>query len=151
MTQGNIRLLMYKGDGRIGNKLIRWWTGSQYSHCEIQIGQICYSSSIMDGGVRCKSINIDSEHWDAIDLPNHLSDAVLDLFKKTEGSGYSYLDLILDQVFNRSKNSSSRFFCSEWCAWALGLPNPTSYSPRTLADLVKYLLKQGLTFDAKLQ
>lgn len=29
------QLALYKGKGKIGNAFIRWWTGSQYSHCEL--------------------------------------------------------------------------------------------------------------------
>ena len=144
MQDQEIHLLLYKGRGKIGNALIRWWTNSIYSHCEIRIGSTCYSSSLTDGGVRAKVIEIDPEHWDIIKLPSELIPSTLELFEKTKGKGYSYLDLFLDQILNRAKNRSSRYFCSEWCARAINLPNPSLYSPRTLADLVLFLIKRGL-------
>jgi hypothetical protein len=63
-----VRLAMYKGRGQIGNAFIRWWTGSQYSHCELVVSGWCYSSSMMDKGVRRKLINLDAAKWDLIDL-----------------------------------------------------------------------------------
>ena len=49
-----VQLAMYKAKGDLFNGLIRWWTGSQYSHCELVVRGVCYSSTIRDGGVRAK-------------------------------------------------------------------------------------------------
>ena len=48
----SVQLALYKGRGTLFNALIRWWTRSPYSHCELVINGTCYSSSIRDGGVR---------------------------------------------------------------------------------------------------
>lgn len=142
MKQESVQLLMYKGKGKIGNALIRWWTKSEYSHCEIRIGSLCYSSSLTDGGVRSKVIEVKPENWDIIELNPEIACSVLALFKQTKGKGYSYLDLLLAQIFNTARNRSSKDFCSEWCARALRLPNATTYSPKTLNDLVLYLIEK---------
>lgn len=134
------QLAMYKGKGRIGNALIRAWTRSIYSHCELVVDGVCYSSSLMDGGVRSKVIDLDSGNWDLIELPDHFDDLILAHFEATRGLSYGWLDLIRSQIFNSGANQPGADFCSEWCAAAMGLPNATIFSPATLGDLVRALL-----------
>lgn len=134
------QLALYKGKGRIGNAMIRVWTGSVYSHCELVIDGVAYSSSLMDGGVRSKRIAFRDDHWDMLDLPQRFDAAILAHFDATRGSRYSWLDLIRSQIFNTGANEVGASFCSEWCAEALGLPNGTIFSPRTLGELIRVLL-----------
>ncbi len=67
-----IRLAFYKGRTRIGNRLIADLTGGPYSHVELIMEEgnggwaLCLSSSMMDGGVRVKLINIASANWDIV-------------------------------------------------------------------------------------
>lgn len=128
-----MRLALYKGRGTVGNALIRWWTRSPYSHCEIVIGEIAYSSSLRDGGVRAQRIEFAPEHWDFVDLPWADGTGVRRHYARTMDEPYGWLDVLWRQVFNRRGNAWG-WFCSEWCAAALGLPNPQLYSPATLGD-----------------
>lgn len=134
-----VQLALYKGKGKIGNALIRWWTRSPYSHCELVVNGVCYSSSIMDGGVRPKSIDLNTGHWELIDLPEILEAGVLAYFAATEGDEYGWIDLLLSQVFNTASDQRGAAFCSEWCAAAIGFPTPAIYSPRTLGELARWL------------
>ncbi|MFT3758441.1 hypothetical protein [Thauera sp.] len=128
-----MKLALYKGRGNLGNALIRWWTKSPYSHCELVIGEIWYSSSVRDGGVRAKRLEPNPAHWDYIELPWADAEQVQWYFRSTQGEPYGWLDLIKRQVFNRPGNDFGAF-CSEWCAEALGLPTPQQYSPGTLGE-----------------
>ena len=94
----------------------------------------------MDGGVRGKRIDLNPEHWDLIELPQHFDLHVLHHFYATEGQRYSWFDLIRSQIFNLGSDEEGAAFCSEWCARALGLPCATIFSPRTLGELVSGLL-----------
>lgn len=131
-----MKLALYKGKGQVGNALIRWWTRSPYSHCEIVIGEMSYSSSLMDGGVRAKRIDHNPAHWDFVALPWAEPHRVESLMCDTHGEPYGWLDLLWRQVLNRPGDARG-WFCSEWCAAALGLPNPQLYSPATLGDYCK--------------
>lgn len=142
-----MKLALYKGKGCIGNYLIRKWTSSKYSHCEIVIGDLCYSSSLMDCGVRAKKIDLKEENWDFIALPEYLIPSVLYYYEKTKDYSYSWLDLIRSQIFNKVQDQEYSSFCSEWCAAALGIPNPTIYNPRTLGELAKYLFETKRRVD----
>ena len=139
-----VQLALYKGKGLIGNAMIRWWTSSQYSHCELVVDGICYSSSLMDKGVRKKVIDLKPENWYLVDLPSYLAPEVLEYFELTKGQKYGWLDLIRSQIFNTASDEEGTSFCSEWCAKAIGIPSPTIYSPKTLHLLLLYLFSSNL-------
>lgn len=131
-----MKLALYKGSGSIGNAIIRWWTRSPYSHCEIVVGDLWYSASMLDGGVRAKRIDPNPAHWDFVALPWATDYEVKMLYAQTQGEPYGWLDLLWRQAFNRPGDSRG-WFCSEWCAAALGLPAPQAYSPATLGAYCK--------------
>lgn len=141
-----VQLALYKGEGQIGNAMIRWWTRSPYSHCELVVDGYCYSSSVMDKGVRRKrvgpgvdEISLSPDNWDIIDLPWAGPVAVVTYFELTDPDRYGWPSLIASQVFNRNRQVEHAAFCSEWCAAALGLPCPASYSPATLGAFAAWL------------
>jgi hypothetical protein len=128
-----VQLAMYKAKGDMFNGLIRWWTGSQYSHCELVVRGVCYSSTIRDGGVRAKVMALPSDRWDVIDLPWADVDRVTDWFIQHERDRYGWLDLITSQLFGMQRDGRGEF-CSEACAKALGLRGATRLSPQGLLD-----------------
>ena len=148
MSPRPIYLALYKGrrDGawyqpdiaaaRLSDWIIRTLTLSQYSHCELALahgnGQYdCYSSSIRDGGVRVKTMPLPSEKWDLI--PVRATEAqVRSAFETTRGARYDWLGAT--GVITRWRHDKRKWFCSEWCAAALGLQYPDRYSPQALAD-----------------
>lgn len=144
-----VRLALYIGAGRVGNALIRWWTGDPASHCELVIDGWCYSSSLMDGGVRRKRIGPGADEislapgkWLLIALPWADPHQALTYFARTAGTRYGWASLILSQLLNRNRRVAGGEFCSEWCAAALGLPAPSSLNPATLRDWSAYLANQ---------
>lgn len=145
MTVQTVQLALYKGKGQIGNAAIRKWTGSIYSHSELVVDGWCYSSSVMDKGVRRKrvgfgadEISLREDHWDRIELPWADADAIVRYFEATRGDRYGWPSLIASQVFNRNQTSDHAAFCSEWDAAALELPNPSIYNPGTLGDFCRW-------------
>ena len=134
-----IQYAMFKGKGMIGNALVRWWKRSKYSHCELVINGVCYSSSVMDGGVRAKVIELDPEKWDLIDLPWASPTLTFDYYDYTKGQHYSWWSILWSQFFSRETDEPKASFCSEWCASALGLPTPVIHSPESLGHLLSYL------------
>lgn len=140
-----VTLAMYKGYGGLGNAIIRAWTRSPYSHCELVIDGWCYSSSVMDKGVRRKRVGQSpveislGAHWDLIALPWADAAAILRYFDATDSDTYGWPSLIASQVFNRNRHTAHAQFCSEWCAAALGLPSPSSYSPATLGNMCGFV------------
>ena len=135
----NVQLALRKNDTRLTAHAIQWWTNSIYSHCEIVVDNMCYSSSAMDGGVRRKQIALDREKWDVVELAWADAGRVLSYFQATDPQKYGWLGLVVSQLFNLNRETKGAQFCSQWCAAALGLPNPASYSPRTLAELCEHM------------
>ena len=147
MTQ--VYLALYKGRkrGKTPRELwqrlmdwaVRWATSGQYSHCEIAVKHSfaddyhCYSASLRDGGVRMKTMTLPADKWDSI--PINQLDAYIDVlnyFAQTRGKPYDLIGAC--GVVLGIKGSLKKWFCSEWCAAALGLQYPDRYSPQNLAD-----------------
>lgn len=118
----------------IGGRLVCFWTKSEFSHCEVVVDGECYSSSIRDGGVRAKYIDLHQRHWEVFDLPWADAVRVKLLYQETRKHRYGWLDLIGSQFFNARRQDSGKWFCSEWCAAALGFSSPEIYSPGLLGD-----------------
>ena len=131
-----IKAAFYKGKGDLANKIIRWWTRSIYSHCELVFDGVCMSSSMRDGGVRAKMIDLDSGNWDVIDVPWANRMYAHAHWIKTMNQPYGFMDLITSQVFNRGMNDEGAAFCSEWCAEALGIIRASTLSPAGLFDTI---------------
>lgn len=132
------RAAMYKGTRPglpgIYNWLVRKWTRSNYSHCELifSTGHAA-SASYMDKGVRFKVISFDPAHWDFIELPPALERAAFAWFDEHRGQPYDLLGN-LHFIAAPVADDKRKWFCSESIAAALGLPDPWRYDPGTLAS-----------------
>lgn len=142
----SVKVAFYKGRDAFLDRLIQWWTGSSYSHCEIVVNGVSYSSSPRDGGVRMKLIDFNPQHWDFVEVPEAHQAAVLQWFSEHYGAKYDWVGL-LGFVFTHRLNSADRWFCSEACAAALGIPQPWTLTPR---DLFYLLADKGEPFDGQL-
>lgn len=143
-----IQIALYKKvvNWDLGAWIIRLWTSSEYSHCELVIDGISYSCSVQDGGVRAKPIALNTNSWDYLDIKWADEKKVLEYFQKTSGRPYGWGALIRRQLFNiRGEDGSS--FCSEWCAAALGIPNPGMFSPASLTDFCKWVNESNLVTE----
>ena len=133
-----LRVALYKGTRPgvpgIYNRLVRWWTSSDYSHVELILptGR-AWSASFADGGVRSKLIDFNPAHWDFVDLPAELEGRAVEWFKAHRGAKYDVLGNVRF-VLGPIRQGKKRWFCSEAVAAALGLPNPWRYDPGTLAS-----------------
>lgn len=142
-------IAFYKAEGNWLNKLIRFVTKSQYSHCELVpeydetkgLGHeyLCYSSSSRDGGVREKLIDMKPDHWDVFhfemwdDLDEDPS-LVGWFFEKRDHLKYDWIGAALCTWVAIRIGQKSRYFCSEICAEYLGVHQPNSLSPATFHD-----------------
>ncbi len=132
-----IYLAAYKGKTRFFDRFIQFWTNSKYSHCELVVNGVCYSSSYLDGGVRAKSINYnDSAKWDLYVVEWADADTILGYYERTKEYKYSVFDLIFTQLFKSVLDDTNAMYCSAWCAGALGLSKPNLYNPDDLISLI---------------
>ena len=126
------------GFAGVYNYVVRAWTSSPYSHVEIVFSDgMAGSASYADGGVRLKPIEFSPEKWDIIELPVHLELAARAWFELHDGEKY---DLLGNMQFILAPfgNDSTRWFCSEACAAALGMLEPWRYDPGTLHSALSF-------------
>lgn len=138
------------GIAGIYNRIVRWWTRSEFSHCELLLSTgRAWSASFADGGVRSKLIDFDTKNWILIDLPPELEQAAEAWFVAHRGARYDLLGN-LQFVLAPIPHSRGRWFCSEAVAAALGIPDPWRYSPGTLASALTLLqpASAGFVFSA---
>ena len=75
-----------------------------------------------------------ADKWDLIPIRDaETHEKVWALYQTTQGAKYDYIGAL--GVVLPVRQVAQRWFCSEWCAKALGLGQPEKYSPQALADL----------------
>ena len=136
-----MQLALYKGPPtgigrRTFHEAVKLATKGPYSHCELVIDGVCFSSSQRDGGVRSKRVDLSTGRWDLVDIHDRDDDITRAWFTEHMGQKYDTLGLlgfILPGRFERQ----DRWFCSEACGQALGLSNAYKLSPNDLYRLYK--------------
>lgn len=131
-----MQMALYRGPAtdtwhQVGHRLIAWFTGSPYSHCEIVINGMAMSSSSRDGGVRFKAIDFASGKWHLVPLPGSEA-SVWAWFATHEGEAYDWAG-IARFIVPLLPQRHNQWFCSEACAAALGLEHPADWTPGMLA------------------
>ncbi len=147
MQKNNCYVVFYKGKRpfyqvkyAVSDFLIRKFTKSKYSHCEIAVqiknsdSYLCFSSSFRDGGVRAKVIKLKEHHWDFVKVDVD-EDKLYEFFDNTVGMKYDLLGC-LGILSNKIKHKKNKYFCSEWCAEVLGYENPEKMTPGGLHDVL---------------
>ena len=152
MQKNNCYVIFYKGKRpfykvkhAVSDFLIRKFTKSKYSHCEIAIqiknsdSYLCFSSSFRDGGVRAKVIKLKEHHWDFIKVDVD-EDKLYEFLDSTIDMKYDLLGC-LGIVSDKIKHEKNEYFCSEWCAEVLGYENPEKMTPGGLYDILNRIKK----------
>ncbi len=149
-------LASYKGtrSGWMGlmNRVIRFFTKSDYSHSEICLGNPfnspvdCLSSSGTEGGVRIKRMQLSSAKWDLIALPNVDESAVWKFFSENRGRPYDLIGTVRTVLPFVGREHPAKWFCSEVCAAVMGHTEPWRMHPGVLHVVAGYKAnsKQGI-------
>lgn len=117
--------------------LIRDWTRRDTDHCELVVDGKWHSSLLWSGGVR-RTIEQPAGEWRFTELPWADARRVLEFYEQTKDAPYDWL-AIVGQIIRGRWHLLKAFMCSEWCAAALGLPQPESYDPGLLGDICRWL------------
>ena len=130
-----VRVAFRHGDRRLFARIVHWWDRTDVSHCEVSThwegpDHRCMSSSMLDDGVRAKTIHITPDKWRVYELPADRAKALL-WFCENAGSRYDARGL-LGFVIRPVKGWLRAYFCSEACAAMLGLGDPWRFTPRHL-------------------
>ncbi len=137
-----VHLASYTGthEGWAGwvNRGIRWLDKAPYSHTEICLNNpltqvtTCLSSSGVDHGVRAKDMQLNPDKWAVLPLPWITAGQVMAHFMATRGQGYDYWGVGRFGLPFLMREHPSRWFCSEWCATAMGIQEGWRLSPAGL-------------------
>ena len=135
-----IKIHFYKArNGKIRDKIVG--LVSIFSHVELEIDGVFYSSSNRDGGVRSKIIDISNKKkWVSFELKNNIDKNIcLNYFKSVEGQKYDWLNIFFSQIIKLNIQSSNKQICSEFVGNCLQLDNAYKYSPEALFYKLKEL------------
>ena len=105
-------------DAKWDDKLIAWWTDSKYSHCELVIDGIWYSSSPRDGKVRAKQIIPKKDHWDFVGVEVDLV-YFHKFFLDNVGKGYDWKNIFCNQIIPCGLQNPNKWICSEFVGTAI--------------------------------
>jgi hypothetical protein len=139
-----IKLAFYKAhQGNLTDKVISWWTNGKYSHVELIIDDMMYSTSPRDRCVRVKKHKFDKNVWDYIEINNVDEAKIIEFFEMTKGQRYDWLGILGFVV--PLKDRTNDWFCSEWCSNALKIAGckklwkqePSKISPNKLYKILK--------------
>lgn len=116
-----LKVAFYKADGNFIDKVIRLFTRSKYSHCELLLpdGRMFSSDGWDNGKVRYND-KYNINNWDFIDI-NITNGELLTLLSWCDhkiGLKYDWLG-VFRFVLPFLKQDPDRWFCSELCAAAL--------------------------------
>lgn len=125
---------------RLFDVLVCWVDGTPYSHAELMLsgrygGADCASSSIRDGGVRAKAIDLTDGHWHVLVVPCEqalaFQRAALQWVRAHAGEPYDWTGLFRT-ILTRWPERPGHWFCTEAVAAMLGFDDPAVYGPRKL-------------------
>lgn len=133
MPGEGVFLACYRGSGNFLDKIIRYITKSQHSHCEIVVNKDhWYTSSRLHGGVVRWHREI-TEDWDFIPLLSVTCEQVEDWYEQTAEHAYNWVG-ILGHCIRKPFAPRTRWHCAQWCAVLLGLACPVLQSPGSLYE-----------------
>lgn len=97
-------------------KLIRWWTSSPYSHCEVIFSNgFTFSADIEEFKTRFKSVSHNPDEWDIIKIPIEriIEYKVYDFCLNEENCLYDIIGIFFSQIIPISFENPWWWFCSE--------------------------------------
>jgi hypothetical protein len=143
-----IQVAFFKAGDSIPDKLIKFWTKSQYSHVEILIEGFSYDANTKLGLRKYARDSYDLEQWDVISLDVEISlenlGKIERFIKNQIGLKYDWRGIFLSQFVNIGLDSDNKWFCSEFVTKILQLflieetldEKPNKISPEKLSELL---------------
>lgn len=141
-----IAIAFYKGPPKndllhlLSHYATRVWTASKWSHAELLVDGVCYSSSLRDKGVRAKVIDIDSGRWDVVsfEIDKADVDSALQWFEDNKHAKYDWRNIVRF-VLPFVGQDWDKFVCYEAIGEALGFAGAYRI---TANDLYRWANKQ---------
>lgn len=121
-----MNVLFYRGPENLFGQAVRLWTGSRYSHCELEFPvNGAYPGDRFgahtSGGVLWRPpLNwAQFPHWDRVEVRPLDEGKVLEWCRLQFGERYDWAGILFAQILPLRRHAGSRWFCSELCVAAL--------------------------------
>lgn len=141
----NVRVVFFKGKGNWTDTLIRWWTWSPYSHCELEFSDNVWFGNSTTGSQHTRFRIPDEtpdwvgpglsgtgpgsgpgygdfvKNWDVVNVPMTAEeeDKARAFCRLECGCAYDFKGLVFSQLLNLGYHSATKWFCSEVVVAAL--------------------------------
>lgn len=130
----DITVAFYKGEGESRDRIVRWWTGSPYSHVELIMpnGTMAGIRPPNDPYIRRRSlVGIREEEWEFIDLSvtEGQLKTIWQFIESIVGYGYDWLGMIASHLTPFKVKLPNKWYCSEWVLYALLAANILKAKP----------------------
>jgi hypothetical protein len=133
-----VTLAYYHGGDTLQHRLIRWWTGGDFSHVELidtETG-MCWSSSSKDNGVRRKFIDLTNGRWTIVQYDLPFEAKPVEWFEDHEGSLYDW-NTIANYVWSKFISRDGEYTCSVAIIRSLGFASIDRITPSGLHDFLR--------------
>ncbi len=114
-----VTVWFYRGPEGLFGWLIRIFTLSRYSHCEIQVGMFTFSADPGAGVTMTLGKPHMDEHWDGVRVAVEDTDGLTHWLMARDGRGYDWSGILLSEMLPFELDSDRRFYCSELVRRAL--------------------------------
>lgn len=143
MEDNTVYVVFYKDNYKWWSRLIKWYTNSNYSHCEFYCkGQLIGISN--EQQVRKLQQPLNLSKWDVFELKIPFHTHLERFYNKTQGAKYDWKGILLSCIFNRKKHNKNKYTCSEWVLNAIDnatdimpIKNYILYSPYEVYEILK--------------
>lgn len=144
MKINKLEIVFYKSNYAWWSRLIKWWTNSKYSHCELYINNEYLMGISTEQNVRIKKQELNPLKWDRVVIEDKdLYNIVNKFYEDTKGLKYDWKAIILCNIFNRRMNNKNKYTCSEWVGELIdkryNIINPKKYYMLTPQDVYDVL------------
>lgn len=137
-------IVFYKDNFKWWSRLIKWWTNSNYSHCEFYDGEYLIGIS-NEQKVRMKKQPLNEKKWDIFELNVDIKTTIHNFYIETQGSKYDWLGILLSNIFNFHRHNKDKYTCSEWVSTIidreLNIIVPKNYyqiTPQDIYEILKF-------------
>lgn len=151
-------------DETAANKLIGFWTDSEWVHCEMILLDpvaVAVSARTERGGVAADliaNVLIQPDSWEYYEIPVSDDAAVWSFLLSQLGKAFNYPGLIAGQVFGSTLNRPQAWFCSEltyatliqFSTLTLPMLDPAAVSPARLRQFLLDMGQRPLTLNLSL-
>ena len=144
-----VEVVFYKSNYKWWSRLIKWFTRSKYSHCELYINDKGLLGISEEQNVRYKEQSLNADKWDRIELKVDplLEWTINNFYENTHGLSYDWKAIILTHLFKFKKHNPNKYTCSEWVVELLDnryhlVPTPKEYFKYTPQDVYNLLAER---------